>query len=98
MSLKLPNVKTPCKDCPMTKGCRKGWLGRERMKSILEGELFVCHKDTSLQCAGHMLIKGEENDFVRLAKILGHKLKLTGRKKVFDTVQECIDHHDFERE
>lgn len=89
----LPNVKKPCQNCPFKKDALEGWLGEVRMKDILDSGHFVCHKKKHLQCAGHMLIKGNENDFVQLANRLGIPLELTGRELVFDTEQECIEHH-----
>lgn len=91
--MRLPNVKKPCKDCPFRKDTLKGWLGAERMTEILQCDSFVCHKKTDLQCAGHMLIKGDENAFVRLANTLGIELQLTGKELVFETTEECIKHH-----
>lgn len=89
----LPNVKKPCQNCPFRKDALQGWLGEERMKEILSQRTFVCHKKTHLQCAGHMLIKGRENDFVDLASRLGIELELSGRELVFDTEKECIERH-----
>lgn len=89
--MKLPHVRKPCKDCPFRKDCMKGWLNR--MPEILEADSFVCHKNTDLQCAGHMLLKGEANAFVRLAGRFGFILPLKGRELVFDTEKDCIDHH-----
>ncbi len=91
--MRLPNVKQPCKDCPFKKTSLKGWLGAERMEEILNSSSFVCHKNTDLQCAGHMLIKGNENDFVRLAGRLGLDTGLNGRDQVFETKEACIEHH-----
>lgn len=93
----LPNVKSPCKDCPFRKDAMKGWLGRERMTEILDSKSFVCHKKTHLQCAGHMIINGDQNDFVNLAKRLGMDLSLSGEELVFDSREECIKHHDSKR-
>lgn len=90
---KLPHVKKPCSNCPFRKDIVKGWLGRDRMTEILGAPSFVCHKKTSMQCAGHMLINGKENHFVRLAGSLGIALKLSGRDQVFDTKADCIEHH-----
>lgn len=90
---KLPHIKKPCANCPFKKDTLKGWLGAERMRGVLGAETFVCHKKTDMQCAGHMLIKGEGNAFVLLAKRLGILLKLTGRDQVFDTEEACISHH-----
>lgn len=95
--MKLPYVKTPCADCPFRKDTMKGWLGKERMQGILKDDGFTCHKTSGAmikQCAGHMLIKGDDNAFVALAKRLGITLKLSGREKVFDTQQDCINHHE----
>ena len=100
MCERLPNVKKPCADCPFRKDSLKGWLGKERMAGILDGDSFVCHKTLNgelLQCAGHMLIKGSENAFARLAESFGYDLNLSGRDLVFDTEQDCIDHHTFKR-
>jgi len=40
-----------------------------------------------------MLIKEKESDFVRLAERLNINTQLTGRELVFDTKQQCIQHH-----
>jgi len=71
-----------------------GWLGGERMKEILDAKSFVCHKRTTLQCAGHMLIKGPENDFVMLAARLQIDTGVKGRELIFETASECIKHHN----
>lgn len=89
----LPYKKAPCNACPMTKGCMKGWLGSSRIAEILSGDTFVCHKDTGMQCAGHMIIRGQQNGFVRLASSLSLPLPLSGHKNVFSTERECIEHH-----
>jgi len=91
--MKLPNVKKPCKDCPFRKDSLKGWLGKERMQNILMSESFVCHKKIELQCAGHMLIKNDENVFVQLANRLHLETGLTGHELVFNSKDECINHH-----
>lgn len=91
--MRLPNVKHPCKECPFRKDSLKGWLGEVRMTEILDAHSFVCHKRTNLQCAGHMLIKGEENDFVRLASRLNLSTGLTGHELVFANTSDCIAHH-----
>lgn len=93
MRINLPNVKKPCADCPFRKDTLKGWLGKVRMSEILERDTFVCHKKTHLQCAGHMLIKDDDNQFVRMAKVLGIELELSGRELIFDSEQDCIEHH-----
>ncbi|HCH7474719.1 TPA: hypothetical protein NQI75_005376 [Pseudomonas aeruginosa] len=90
---KLPHIKKPCRDCPFRKDTLQGWLGNERMTEILAAESFVCHKKTDMQCAGHMLINGQANAFVRLADRLGVQLDLTGGELVFDSRAACIKHH-----
>ncbi len=92
-NIRLPNMKHPCKDCPFRKDTMLGWLGEKRMTQILDAKSFVCHKHTDLQCAGHMLIKGEENDFVKLASRLNLPTGLTGQQLIFDTQADCIAHH-----
>lgn len=89
----LPHMKKPCPDCPFTKDCLKAWLGSERMEEILAAETFVCHKRKDLQCAGHMIIRGNDNQFVLMAKRLKLPIPLTGQERVFDTMAECIAHH-----
>lgn len=99
-------MKKPCVNCPFRKDTQYGWLGEVRITEILAQESFVCHKtvdyseevnnDTNrLQCAGHMLLKGESNAFVSLANKMGFTLNLKGRKLVFDNEQDCINHHKF---
>lgn len=95
--MKLPYVKQPCKDCPFRKDSTKGWLGETRMTEILASDAFTCHKtggkSERLQCAGHMIIKNDNSVFVRTAKQYGIALNLKGHDLVFNTEQDCIDHH-----
>jgi hypothetical protein len=91
--MSLPHVKKPCAQCPFRKDTLKGWLGAERMAEILHQGSFVCHKKKHLQCAGHMLINQENNEFVRLAHRLGFSLELSGKELVFDSHDACITHH-----
>jgi hypothetical protein len=90
----LPNMKAPCRDCPFRTDTLKGWLGAERMAEILAADSFVCHKNTDMQCAGHMLINGLNNAFVRLAARLRIPLNLGGADTVFASTAVCIKHHE----
>lgn len=89
----LPHIKKPCRDCPYRKDALKGWLGADRVRELLAAESFVCHKKLDRQCAGHMLIKGEANAFVRMANRLQIPLELSGRELVFESQDQCIEHH-----
>lgn len=102
----LPNMKKPCANCPFRKDSCKGWLGKERMTEILNADSFVCHKTVNheldkdmdndrKQCAGFMLIKGEESSFVKLAKLMNIDTGITGKELVFETKEDCINHHEF---
>lgn len=77
----------------VSQGQPAGWLGRERMSEILAADSFVCHKNNDMQCAGHMLINGHDNAFVRLANRLSIPLDLVGREQVFESKEACIEHH-----
>lgn len=90
---KLPHIKKPCRDCPFRKDTLQGWLGKDRIAEILAADSFVCHKKTDMQCAGHMLINGQDNAFVRLADRLRIPLDLTGSEQVFESKAACIEHH-----
>jgi hypothetical protein len=46
-----------------------------------------------MQCAGHMLINGQANAFVRLADRLRIPLDLSGSEQVFESKAACIEHH-----
>jgi len=95
----FPYMKQPCKNCPFRKDTLEGWLGKERMEEILDETSFVCHKTAHgrpadrMQCAGHMIMLGNENEFIKTAKEYGIQLNLKGQELVFDTKQDCIDHH-----
>ena len=90
---KLPHIKKPCRDCPFRKDTLRGWLGEARMCEIIAADSFVCHKKTDMQCAGYMLMKGDDNAFVQLAGRLSIPLELSGDALVFDTAADCIQHH-----
>ncbi len=95
--LSLPNLQKPCKDCPFRKDTLRGWLGATKMEEILNHKAFVCHKTlniTRLQCAGHMLMLGDSNDFVDLAHRMNIPLSLSGSELIFQTKEECIKHHE----
>ncbi len=92
--------QAPCNNCPFRKDSLKGWLGEQRMKGITEQISFVCHKDNTRQCAGHLIIneKDEQNgnsSFYRLAQSLVIDLKLKNKDIIFDTIEEVIKHHKF---
>ena len=91
--MRLPNVKRPCNECPFKTNALRGWLGKERIIEILNSKSFVCHKNKALQCAGHMLLKGDSNHFVELAERLGLDTGLTGRELIFSSDTACIRHH-----
>jgi len=90
-------MKSPCSNCPFRKDCRKGWLSN--IKEYINSDLFVCHKtshgklDERKQCAGHMILKGFKNTFVYLSEITGMALNLKGKDLVFDSEEECLNHH-----
>ncbi|AGN82416.1 MULTISPECIES: hypothetical protein [Pseudomonas] len=93
----LPHIKKPCRDCPFRKDSLRGWLGKDRIIEILAADSFVCDKKTDMQCAGHMLINGQENAFVRTAERLRIPLDLSGDEQVFESKVACIEHHSREK-
>lgn len=91
---KLPHCTKPCGQCPFRSDSMEGWLGGDRMEEILAQDSFMCHKaPNQLQCAGHMIIKGEENAFVRLAAKLNITLDLSGHELVFDNEKDLVLQH-----
>lgn len=90
---KPPHMKRPCGDCPFRRDTPPGWLGEARAREILSVSSFVCHKDHAMQCAGHMLLKGEHNAFVQIAQRLGIQLDLSGHEVVFEDASSWIAHH-----
>lgn len=93
----LPHIKKPCGDCPFRKDALQGWLGSDQVAGILAADSFVCHKKRDMQCAGHMLINGNDNAFVRLAQRLNISLNLSGRDQIFESKAACIEHHSNSR-
>lgn len=91
---KLPYVKAPCGNCPFRKDSRKGWLGEERAKEIAESDSFVCHKNTKLQCAGHMVVCENNNEFVRMAEIFyKEKPPIKNKQVLLKKPIDFIKHH-----
>ena len=95
--MNLPNCKKPCSNCPFRKDSLKGWLGEQRITEILKADSFTCHKTTDskqlLQCAGHMITKGNDNQFVSTANSLKIDLKLSGKELLFQSEKQLINHH-----
>lgn len=91
--MKIPCVKKPCKNCPFRKDAQKGWLGADRVRGLLEERSFLCHKNTELQCAGHMIMKKDENSIVATAKSFNMDIGLKGADLVFESENDCIEHH-----
>lgn len=74
----------------------EGWLGEDRMSEILKQGSFTCHKtNKQLQCAGHMIIRGEQNDFVATANAMGIALNLSGQELIFQNESDLISHHAY---
>lgn len=90
---KVPHVKKPCQTCPYRKDSLKGWLGESRMTEFLASDNFLCHKNHKLQCAGHMILKGDGNVIVRAAKLMAIPVTLEGQELVFENEAECVAHH-----
>ena len=96
--MNLPNMKKPCANCPFRKDSLAGWLGKDRMTEILEQDSFTCHKtNKQMQCAGHMIILEERNHFYELAVRLNFDLGLSGQELVFESEEDCINHHTHNR-
>ena len=91
--MSLPNQHRPCKNCPFRKDCLRGWLSADRMRHILQTDSFTCHANNNLQCAGHMIIRGNNNIFVKTALSLGIPFRLVGKEKVFESAVDCVAHH-----
>lgn len=92
----LPYQPRPCRDCPFRRDTPFR-LGQRRILEILGAGSFICHKtkdsEHRLQCAGHMGLMGDRNDFVRLADRLGIELRLGGRGEIFEDRAACVEHH-----
>lgn len=93
MTQSLPHCKHPCSDCPFKKDSPINNLGEARIKEILDASSFVCHKKHHLQCAGHMLLMKESNNFYRLAHALNYELALSGQELIYETPEDCIRSH-----
>ena len=90
----------PCANCPFKKESLKGWLGEKRMQQIVDADSFVCHKDNTRQCAGHLIVNKKDKDnsdsmFLRVAKSFGIELDLKNEDSIFDTKQQVVNHHKF---
>ncbi len=98
------HMKSPCAQCPFRKDSQKGWLGKDRMTEITQAESFVCHKTTlgaineRKQCAGHMILMKESNQFVQVANHFNLNLGLQNKESVFDSPEDCINHHTNNRQ
>lgn len=100
---------TPCKDCPFTIGCLKGWLGAERMAQIMDSLdddtcLFACHetyrrpRQDQLACAGMLIFQENHNLRAILTRIAMLQKEfdphqLRGQERVFATIEAAIAHH-----
>lgn len=99
-SKRLPYQERPCSSCPFRKTSPSLHHLGDRMAQIIASSTHTCHKTQDvpgrppLQCAGHMLLKGEQNLFVQFAQRLGFSLALTGRELVFKTPEDALIHHD----
>lgn len=93
----LPYAKGPCGQCPFRKESLKSWLGGVRASEIANSTSFVCHKNTTLQCAGHMVVCENNNEFVKSAEAMfGEKIQIKNMAVLFDTPDQFINHHERE--
>jgi hypothetical protein len=87
--MKTPYMPSPCGGqckCPFRKDCLEGWLGEERARELATASSFLCHKDHTKQCAGHMI----------LTRSVAYRIvrgEVGGRDLVFDSIKDFINHH-----
>lgn len=96
MQIKHLYNRKPCADCPFTIRDVKVF-SKERAMHVLSADSFVCHKtigkgQEKRQCAGHMIIKGNENSFVAVAEQLGIELELCTQSDAFSK-EEFINYY-----
>jgi len=95
--MRLPYMKRPCSNCPFRKYTLKGWLGKSRIEEIIKAESFTCHKtNKKMQCAGHMIMMKEDNEFYRLMKAMNLSIELKGEDEIM-TPEQTIKRHDRRR-
>lgn len=90
----------PCKNCPFRKTTLQNWLHKETVKDIVETDSFVCHEtidNDRKQCAGHMLLMGNNNVFIRLLRAMQMTDTIDNlmqhRHLIFDSIQDFAEHH-----
>lgn len=93
--LNLPCQKQPCVECPFREQTPLAPLGEQLTKHLLDQRSFLCHMRAERQCAGHMLLCADTNEFVATAKLLGIQLALRNQPGVFATKEDCL--HDHQR-
>lgn len=87
--------RKPCKDCPMRKDA-SGAISQHLGINIITASSFTCHKTKDpnrRQCAGHLIMMREENEYYLNAKELNIDLKLRGKELIMnkkDFIKENI--------
>lgn len=103
------NLKKPCKECPFSTKCKKGWLGEDRAIDIIHAitdqqGTFTCHKTDrdptkkAEHCAGALILLEKEdrpNQMMRISERLGsyNRHELDMDSNVFNGIEDFIDHH-----
>lgn len=100
------NLKTPCKECPFTKGSLPGWLGGETLQDTYDQVMhegpFACHmtrhkkdKDMS-RCFGSLMFmrkgcKSPKYDIQLKGAV--NKIEMKGTENIL-SVREFFVHHN----
>lgn len=91
-----PYKKKPCKNCPLRKGSQK--VGKEEISYILQTQNYYCQatpkKSDKMACAGHLILKKQENQFYRFSHKIGIRLELQETESVFNTTYDASKYHE----
>jgi hypothetical protein len=87
--------KKPCATCIFRKE-NDAVILHQIAVDISNNNTHTCHNTHGKkrkQCAGHMLVAGNENLFVRCAIAFKDPVQVTGKELVFEDMDEFVNHH-----
>lgn len=90
-------MKHPCKTCPFRCDTKID-LSLSTVERIEAEQIHVCHTSgNKKQCAGHMIYKGNESQFVTVAKRLFNMdilSEIKGHELVFKSKEKLLKHYE----
>lgn len=90
---KRTHCSEPCPSCPYRTDADKKAYTREEIAFENSQVSMGCRREQNAECAGHMLMNGNKNFYVRILQRIEPDYELSGRELIFKDAKSLLAHY-----